>query len=119
MSLRKIKKDLDKLKPTSKDIDDLSKLIVAIPPPIVWITGELVLGTLQRKSILTTDPDTGVETERNPLKKPIDIVPIPIPGDPFGRNYDFGKIEQGSILRAAWFVINAIYAFGPKRTIGK
>jgi len=114
---KKIKADIDKLKPAS--LTELSQLIVSIPPPIIWLTGELLLGTIQRKSILTTDPDTGKETERNPLKKVVDIVPIPIPFDPLGRNYDFGKIESGSVLRLAWFIISGVYAFGPKRTIQK
>jgi len=114
---KKLKADIDKLKPAS--LTELSQLIVSIPPPIIWLTGELLLGTIQRKSILTIDQDTGEETERNPLKKAVDLAPIPIPLDPLGRNYDFGKIESGSLLRLAWFLINGVYAFGPKRTIQK
>jgi len=113
---KKVKADIDKLKPAS--LTELSQLIVSVPPPIIWLTGELILGTIQRKSVITIDPVTNEEVERNPLKKPVDIVPIPIPFDPLGRNYDFGKIESGSILRLAWFIINGVYAFGPKRTVG-
>jgi len=114
---KKIKADIDKLKPAS--LTELSQLIVSVPPPIIWLVGEALLGTIQRKSVITIDQDTGEEIERNPLKKVVDIVPIPIPFDPFGRNYDFGKIESGSIMRLAWFIINGVYAFGPKRTIQK
>jgi len=114
---KKIKADIDKLKPAS--LTELSQLIVSIPPPIIWLAGEALLGTIQRKSILTIDQVTGEEIERNPLKKPVDLVPIPNPWDPFGRNFDFGKIESGSLLRLAWFLINGVYAFGPKRTIQK
>lgn len=118
MSLTKIKKDLEKLKPTSKDIEDFSKLVVSIPAPIIWLGGEAVLAGLQSKSMIVTNAE-GEDVEANPMKKPIDILPIPIPNDPFNRTWDLGKIEQGSILRAGWFVMNAIYAFGPKRNIQK
>ena len=119
MTLKKIKKDLAKLAPTTKDIDTLANLIVSIPPPLVWLTGELALGQLQTISHKTKDPETGEEKDLNPLKRVIDLAPIPIPYDPLGRNYDFGRIEYGSIMRVGWLIINMIYAFGAKRTIGK
>ena len=119
MTLAKIKKDLSKLKPSTKDVEALSNLVISIPPPLIWLTGELILGQAQAISRKTTDRETGEEKEQNPLKRPLDIFPIPNPWDPLGRNFDFGKVEYGSILRLGWLIVNGIYAFGPKRTIGK